>query len=189
MPVRKRSMPIDRRISRSRIAESGDDPKELLEQQRAMQRPPLSPQPAPASQRVELQDEPGPSQVVAEEGAVNRVHLDDGPVYSPNEASTPAAETESSVREKRLSVEIPPKDTKAPEEDSSSPSAHGAHTPRLNRQRPVSREDRPLSETESTLSRSGSGENTRLRGPRGPMGKPRSGFRAKSGECGMTSLV
>ncbi len=158
MPVRKRTMPIDRRISRSQL-EAADDPKELLEQQLAMQRPPPSPQTAPAAPKTVP--------------IMERVKLRDGPVpeVAPIELSPPVDEPTSGSDHQRTASLPETRSLKAMSATSDSddqPQLESTPT-RSARQPAVSREqqDRPLSETESTLSRSGSGENPRLRGPRG----------------------
>jgi hypothetical protein len=154
MPIRKRTLPIDRRISRSQL-EASDDPKGLLEQQMAIQRPPPSPQAAPkiipVVQRVELRDEPMHEVAPIELSPV----VESSPTLDHQRPMTPPSD-------RRLSNPMDTTDTEDQPQIGNTPA-------RLARQHPVSKEqqDRPLSETESTLSRSGSGENSRLRGPRG----------------------
>lgn len=209
MPVRKRTKPMDRRISRSAIEEGGDG-KQLLEKQLAMQRsPPVSEirpaskvlesreqaSPAPPAeprQRISLSDKPMPSPVAvqfpqsSEQPKPGRVSLQDPPAA--------VAETRHRVTLSDMPLSLASPIADAPPRPASggyskadetalqdlidahqasdhdvgtSEEGHGGAS-RFARQRVVgAREDRPISETEATLSRSGSGENARVKGPRG----------------------
>ncbi len=207
MPVRKRTKPMDRRISRSAIEEGGDG-KQLLEKQLAMQRSPPVSEIRPASQvlehtatatlqseprqRISLSDKPMASPVASEfpESAKSpsepkRVALQDPPVATEtrhrvtlSDFPVPIASPIADMPMRPMSSGFNRTDENALQDliDShqasdhdigTSEEGHGSGAGRFARQRQVAREDRPISETEASLSRSGSGENARVKGPRG----------------------
>ena len=157
MPVRKRTALVDQRISRSSIK---TDPRELLEQQHAMQMPSRPITPAPLMSRMSsaaalglgapLQRAPSkePEQGASAEKSVNII------------PPTPAVPIEDDG--KVPDPPVPP----FPDDDSiSSPTASILESMELLDQ--PGNVDAPIASGASALKRASSGEVTRMRGPRG----------------------
>lgn len=191
MPVRKRTRPVDQRISRSRLSESGEDGVLLLKnlqttpvaaveetsrEERIEQRRASVPQGIPAGAQEDAKEE-------NENGSPTEDVLGDYTDAREDE-QTPTAERPASPVTAKLAEPGPAPRTQEPPRPVTPPARRSVDedtpvTPvagaRLSRARPMSMhrdklgDDAVLAEGESSLQRAGSGEARAVRGPRGTL--------------------
>ncbi|WVR08274.1 hypothetical protein IAU60_005321 [Kwoniella sp. DSM 27419] len=202
MPIRKRTALVDQRISRSSLG-SEKDPQQLLEQQHAMQHPARATTPTPTGSGGRA-DPPqlsslgfGPpledfKQTKTDDGDDEREPAfvpptDDQPPHfvepKDSRSSTPTGDF-------RPPSVIPPNSTDSrsstptegfvPPTDAASPRGDTPPPPKTHEQAVIAADDAIIASGPGGLKRAGSGEVSRLRGPRGARGPRPAGGRVPS---------
>lgn len=157
MPVRKRTVLVDQRISRSRLS-AETDPRELVEHQHALQNPPRVVSPSPTMTRMASATTLGLGIPLSKQREPEKEAFAESSVkVTPPTPQPPAAEVE-----KVPDVPVPT----FPEDDSiTSPTASILdHMEMLNSPNDG---DATVNTNTTALTRATSGEVTRMRGPRG----------------------
>lgn len=193
MPVRKRTRPVDQRISRSRLSESGEDgvlllkglqttaaavaadekPREEVEEKRVSTASEAREEPKEENENVSPTDDVlGDYTDAREDEQTPTADRPPSPVTA--KITEPEPEPEPALPEAPRPT-TPPARRSIDEDAPVTPVATGA---RLSRARPMSMhreklgDDAVLAEGESSLQRAGSGEARAVRGPRGASSSP-----------------
>ncbi len=155
MPVRKRTALVDQRVSRSRLGAKAD-PRELLEQQHALQNPPRAVSPSPIMSRLASASALGLGMPLRKGLEVQQQAIEQSVKITPPTPQPPMEEGR---------VPDPP-DPEIPEDDSiTSPTASILESMEMFASSGDA--DAPVATGASGLKRATSGEVTRMRGPRG----------------------
>jgi hypothetical protein len=189
MPVRKRTALVDQRISRSRLS-AETNPQDLLEAQHALTNPRRSITPIPENKALP-DPAPAPSVGALGLGDPTKTEVDepqslathDTPVESkPSETIPPLASPVAPVPD----ADAPPSFAEPPDSDNEDDLGEAASaTMQYLASVDDAPEDQPVAGAANTagvsgLKRAGSGETSRLRGPRGVRGPRPGGARLPS---------